>query len=377
MNYRTRAVIILGPLTGLLIVSISSILLASAIVLPNSGFLSIINTASSILSEPTSSRLVINEMNSVDAVIAATTTYATPPKKLNIVTSISPIANIVKNVGGYKIDLTGLVPEGVNSHTFEFVPSDVIKINNADLVIMHGLGLDTNIEDIAKVAQTMNPKLEMLKLGDNTITPNQWIFDFSFPKEKGDPNPHLWLNVAYAMKFANLTRDKLIQLDPQNAQYYSDNTDRYISVLKKLDEGIMQAVQTVPPQNRKLLTYHDSWAYFASRYGITVMGAVQPSDFGEPNPQEVARIIDQTRSEKVSAIFASEVFSTRVINQIAEEGNVKVVETLSDDDLPGEQGDPEHTYVGMMLENIRNMLVPLGGNITALSDVDPTDTYAS
>jgi ABC-type Zn uptake system ZnuABC Zn-binding protein ZnuA len=110
---------------------------------------------------------------------------------------------------------------------------------------------------------------------------------------------------------------------------------------------------------------------------MTVMGAVQPSDFGEPNPQEVARIIDQTRSEKVSAIFASEVFSTRIINQIAEEGNVKVVETLSDDDLPGEQGDPEHTYVGMMLENIRNMLVPLGGNITALSDVDPTDTYAS
>jgi ABC-type Zn uptake system ZnuABC Zn-binding protein ZnuA len=145
--------------------------------------------------------------------------------------------------------------------------------------------------------------------------------------------------------------------------------------LKKLDVGIMQAVQTVPLQNRKLLTYHDSWAYFASRYGMTVIGAIQPSDFGEPTPQEVAKIIDQIRSEKVSAIFASEVFSTDVINQIAEEGNAKIVETLRDDDLPGEQGDPEHTYVGMMLENIRNMLLPLGGNITALSDVDPTDTY--
>src|SRR5215216_3009529 len=298
-------------------------------------------------------------------------------KKPNVVTSVSPITNIVKNVGGDRIDLTGLVPEAVNSHTFELVPSDVIKINSADLIIIDGLGLETNIEDIAEEAHNKNSKLEILKLGDNTISPNEWVFDFSFPKEKGTPNPHLWLNVAYAMKFANLTRDKLIEIDPQNVQYYTANTDRYISLLKKLDEGIMQAVQTVPPQNRKLLTYHDSWAYFASRYGMTVMGAVQPSDFGEPSPQEVARIIDQTRSEKVSAIFASEVFSTRVINQIAEEGNVKVVETLSDDDLPGEQGDPEHTYVGMMLENIRNMLVPLGGNITALSDVDPTDTYAS
>jgi ABC-type Zn uptake system ZnuABC Zn-binding protein ZnuA len=84
----------------------------------------------------------------------------------------------------------------------------------------------------------------------------------------------------------------------QNAQYYSTNTDRYISLLKKLDEGIMQAVQTVPLQNRKLLTYHDSWAYFASRYNMTLIGVIQPSDFGEPTPQEVARIIDQIRIEK-------------------------------------------------------------------------------
>jgi ABC-type Zn uptake system ZnuABC Zn-binding protein ZnuA len=201
------------------------------------------------------------------------------------------------------------------------------------------------------------------------------MFDFSFPKENGEPNPHLWLNVAYAMKFANLTRDKLTEQDPQNAQYYSENTNRYISLLKKLDEGISKAVQTVPPQNRKLLTYHDSWAYFAPRYNMTVIGAIQPSDFGEPTPLELAKIIDQIRSEKVPAIFASEVFPTKVVNQIAKEGNVKIVGTLSDDDLPGDPGDPEHTYVGMMLENIKNMLVPLGGNITSLHDIDPRDTY--
>jgi ABC-type Zn uptake system ZnuABC Zn-binding protein ZnuA len=108
---------------------------------------------------------------------------------------------------------------------------------------------------------------------------------------------------------------------------------------------------------------------------MTVIGAVQPSDFGEPTPQEVARIIDQIRSEKVPAIFASEVFPTQVIDQIAKESNVKVVETLSDDNLPGNPGDPEHTYVGMMLENMKNMLVPLGGNIMTLNDIDPRDTY--
>jgi ABC-type Zn uptake system ZnuABC Zn-binding protein ZnuA len=295
--------------------------------------------------------------------------------KLNVVTSVSPITNIVKNVGGDKIVLTGLVPEGVNSHTFELVPSDVIKVNNADLVIIDGLGLETNVEEIAEQARSKNPQLQILKLGDNTISPDQWVFDFSFPKENGEPNPHLWLNVAYAMKFANLTRDKLTELDPQNAQYYFDNTNHFIALLERLDKGIMQAVQTVPPQNRKLLTYHDSWAYFAPRYNMTVIGAVQPSDFGEPTPQELAKIIDQIRSEKVPAIFASEVFPSQVVNQIAKEGNVKIVGTLSDDDLPGDPGDPEHTYVGMMLENMKNMLVPLGGNITSINNIDPRDTY--
>lgn len=295
--------------------------------------------------------------------------------QLNVVTSVSPITNIVKNIGGERIELTGLIPEGINSHTYELVPSDRIKIENANLVIIDGLNLEGNIERAVNQAQIKNHQLQLLKLGDTTITKNQWIFDLSFPKERGDPNPHLWLNIAYAMKFANLTRDKLIEMDPQNIDYYSSNTERYLLILKKLDKAIIQSVHTVPPQNRKLLTYHDSWAYFAPRYGMTVIGAVQPSDFGEPTPREVGRLIEQIRAERVPAIFASEVFQSKVVDQIAREANVKIVETLSDDDLPGESGDPAHTYVGMMLENMRNMLVPLGGNVTALNHIDPMDTY--
>ncbi|MDR4511140.1 MAG: metal ABC transporter substrate-binding protein [Nitrososphaeraceae archaeon] len=296
--------------------------------------------------------------------------------KLKVVTSVSPITNIVKNIGGDLIDLVGLVPEGVNSHTFELRPSDVIKINKADLVIIDGLGLETNIEKIAdELKNKKGDNLHILKLGDNTISKGEWIFDFSFPKEKGDPNPHLWLNVEYAIKFANLTRDKLTEIDPSNQGYYNNNTRNYISLLKKLDGGIKQAVESIPVENRKLLTYHDSWAYFAPRYGMEVIGAIQHSDFGEPTPLEVARLIDQIRIEKVPAIFASEVFSSKFIDQIAKEGNVTIVETLSDDDLPGQDGDENHSYVGMMLENMENMIIPLGGNIESLKEIKPMDTY--
>ncbi len=291
--------------------------------------------------------------------------------KLNVVTSVAPITNIVQNIGGDKINLVGLVPEGVNSHTFELIPSDTIKINDADLVIIDGLNLEANIEKIAENVISKNPSIRLLKLGDNTISKKEWVFDFSFPKEKGDPNPHLWLNVEYAIKFANLTRDKLIEMDPTNSQYYIKNSNKYTKLLNQLDEGIKKSIETIPVENRKLLTYHDSWAYFAPRYGMKVIGAIQASDFSDPSPKDIADLIDQVRSEKIQAIFASEVFPTNIVDQIAKEGNVTVVETLSDDDLPGNIGDNNHSYVGMMLDNMRNMILPLGGNIDALKDINP------
>jgi ABC-type Zn uptake system ZnuABC Zn-binding protein ZnuA len=291
--------------------------------------------------------------------------------KLNVVTSVAPITNIIQNIGGEKINLIGLVPEGVNSHTFELVPSDAIKIHDANLIIIDGLNLEADVERTANTAIDKDPKIQLLKLGDNTISQDDWIFDFSFPKEKGDPNPHLWLNVEYAMKFANLTRDKLIEMDPSNANYYTENSKKYNDLLRQLDEGIKKSIQTIPEENRKLLTYHDSWAYFAPRYGMTVVGAIQPSDFGEPSAKDVANLIDQVREVKVPAIFASEVFPTNIINQIAKEGNITVVETLSDDDLPGNPGDKDHSYIGMMIENMKNMIIPLGGNIEALKNVNP------
>ena len=293
--------------------------------------------------------------------------------KLEVVTSVEPITDIVKSVGGEKIELVGIIPGGSDSHTFELVPSDVVKMSDADLVIINGLNLESSMEKVANEIKNKNPMLQLLKLGDNTITEDQWIFDFSFPKERGDPNPHLWLNVEYTIKFVTLIRDKLIEMDANNADYYSSNAERYISLLKDLDQGIMQAVQTVPPLNRKLLTYHDSWAYFAPRYGMEVIGAVQPSDFGEPSPQYVAKLIDQIRSEKVTAIFGSEVFPSKVVEQIGREGNVKFVRELNDDALPGAPGDSDHTYVGMMLENMKNMIVPLGGTIEVLKGIEPDE----
>jgi ABC-type Zn uptake system ZnuABC Zn-binding protein ZnuA len=294
--------------------------------------------------------------------------------RLNVATTVAPISSIVRNVGGTRIDIHGVVPDGTNSHTFEPAPSDAILLSKADMVIVNGLFLEEPTIELAEA--NLKEGAEIYRLGENTITEDEWAFDFSFPEEDGKPNPHLWVNVPFAMKYAALANGWLAERDPESADYYQANLDAYLAVLAQLDEGIMAVVQTVPEENRKLLTYHDSYAYFAKHYGMTVIGAVQPSDFSEPSPKEVADLIEQVKESQVPAVFGSEVFPSDVLEQIAKESGAQYIDQLRDDDPPGEPNDPEHTYIGMMLRNMELMIPALGGNIDALAGVEPYDTYA-
>ncbi len=291
-------------------------------------------------------------------------------QKLSVVTSVAPITSIVENVVGDKIRLTGIIPEGIDSHTFEPVPSDTKIISAADLIILNGLDLE--LPTLRLVNANKKPGASILLLGNKTINESQYIFDFSFPKERGHPNPHLWLNPEYAMQYAKWARDEIARLDPKNKTAYEQNCDRFIKRLEELDQAIFEAIKTVPERNRRLLTYHDSWPYFARRYGFQVIGAAQPSDFSDPSPREVARLIEQIRREKVPAVFGSEVYPSPVLEQIAREAKARYIAKLRDDELPGKPGDPQHSYIGMMLENLATMFDALGGSTEALKKIDPT-----
>jgi ABC-type Zn uptake system ZnuABC Zn-binding protein ZnuA len=289
---------------------------------------------------------------------------------LRVVTTVAPLTDLVWHVGGEVIQLHGLVPEGVNSHTFQPTPRDVQYLADADLIILNGLYLEIPTEKL--VHSSSKTGVTLVKLGDNTINKADWVFDFSFPKAQGHPNPHLWLNVAYAMTYITLIRDQLSTLDPPNKAVYEQNAARLLEHLTQLDQCIATAVATIPAQQRKLLTYHDSWPYFARRYGMTILGAVQPANFAEPSPREVARIINQLRQEKIPAIFGSEVFPSKVLEKIAAETGVRYVNTLRDDVLPGNPGEAKHNYIGMMLENVNTMVEALGGQPETLAPCTST-----
>ena len=287
---------------------------------------------------------------------------------LKVVTTVSPITSLTENIGGTTIRLEGIVPEGVNSHTYEPAPSVARVMSEADLIVLNGLFLE---EPALKMAEANRKQgAVILTLGDKAIEREDWVFDFSFPESGGRPNPHLWTSPPLAIKYAELIRDALAELDPANEPYFEQNFNKLRERIGDLDDRIAAAVETVPQGNRKLLTYHDSFPFFATRYGFQIIGAVQPSDFTDPSAREVASLIDQVRESGVPAIFGSEVFPSPVMEQIAKEGGAAFVDQLRDDDLPGSHGDPRHSYMGMMATNIEIMVVALGGNANAMMGFD-------
>jgi ABC-type Zn uptake system ZnuABC Zn-binding protein ZnuA len=295
------------------------------------------------------------------------------PDELDVATTVAPISSLARNVGGTRIRLRGIVPDATNSHTFEPSPSDARHLAAADLIVVNGLHLEQPTLDLAEASK--QPEAEIRMLGDNTITRDEWLFDFSFPESEGDPNPHLWMNVQYALRYAELMRDWFSEADPANAGYYSANFERLNARLDELDEMIRRAVATVPDGNRKLLTYHDSWAYWAREYGFTVIGAIQASDFSDPSPQEVGRLIEQIKAERVPAVFGSEVFPSPILEQIARESGTTFVDDLRDDEPPGAERSPEHTYYGMLKKDMQIMIQALGGDPTIFDPFVVTDTY--
>ena len=293
-------------------------------------------------------------------------------RPLKIATTVAPITSIIANIaGGTSTSITGIVPEGTNSHTFEPKPSDAASLESADVIFINGLVLEEPTKDLA--IANLKESANICELGTETLPESEYIYDFSFPKEGGKPNPHLWTNPPMAKQYAQVARDLLVRRDPVNAAIYEKNFDSFAVKIDALDNATKIATATIPENQRKLLTYHDAYAYFAKNYGYTVVGAIQPSSFDEPTPKEIAALILQVKELGVKAIFGSEVFPSPVLEQIGLESDVRYVDVLRDDDLIGKPGDKEHSWLGLMRFNFVTIVEALGGDASALKLIDVQD----
>jgi ABC-type Zn uptake system ZnuABC Zn-binding protein ZnuA len=305
---------------------------------------------------------------------------------LQVVATVAPISDLVARVGGERVAVSSLVPPGADSHTYEPRPQDVALLSDADAYL--GVGLDLNDGAIELAEQHLPDGAPVLRLAELALDDAQLVFDHSHDDDghshdddghshgedghsHGDdelgPNPHVWTSVRNAAVLVAAIAEELTAMDPDGADEYLANGEALIAELDVLDDAIAAAAETVPDDHRILVTYHDAWTYFARDHGFEFVTAVQPGDYSEPSAAEVRRTIDLIRELDVPAIFGSEVFPNRVVDAIAAETGATYVGDLADDVLPGEPGDPEHSYVELMRRNATTIVDALGGDSSALA----------
>ncbi len=309
-----------------------------------------------------------------DGIETGATSPEGPRRALRVVTTVAPITSIVANVAGDRVEVEGVIPEGEDSHTYEPKPRVAEVLATADLVFVNGLQLEDPTRELAEA--NLADGAEVIELGTLALTEDQYLYDFSFPESEGKPNPHLWTNPPMAGCYATLAAVALANADPRGADGYRANAEAYNERVGALDQAMVAATASVPAANRKLLTYHDAYAYFAARYGWTVIGAIQVSSFEDPTAKEVASLIEQVERAAVPAIFGSEVFPSDVLSQIGREAGVDYVDALRDDDLPGGPGDRGHSLLGLLQFDFVTMVEALGGDAEGLGAFDPSDVVA-
>jgi ABC-type Zn uptake system ZnuABC Zn-binding protein ZnuA len=262
----------------------------------------------------------------------------------------------------------------VDGHTYEPTTGDVRALTEVSALFVPDVGLNAKVTELA--GENLPDDAVMVDLNARVIPEDQIIFSDTHshgdgPAHGHQPNVHTWTNILFTPGYVNEIAQVLSEIDPDGKATYEANRDALNAEITELEAAARTALDTIPAENRTLVVYHDSWSYFGREYGFDVIGALQAVDFAEPSASEMRNMVSQVQAAGVPAFFGSEVFPTSVLEQVAAESGVEYVGNLSDDKLPGNPGDPQHSYLGMMAANVRYIVDGLGGDSSALDAVDP------
>jgi zinc/manganese transport system substrate-binding protein len=290
-------------------------------------------------------------------------------RPLQIVASFSILADVVKEVGGDRVRVTSLVGRNGDAHTY--IPSqlDSVAIARADLLVRNGLGYDDWMEKLANVARTTAPLVVVTK----NIRPLMISPDHDHGHSHGHshnhshdgevPDPHHWHDPRNLITVARTVQEVLAEIDPEGATDYRLRADDYVQRLEALDAWAKACIETIPPENRKIVTSHDSLGYLANRYGLRVVTTALGSlttEAADPSAGQLARVIRAVRQEKVPAIFVDSTSTNSVMDRIAEEAGVRLATRLYTDAL-GAEDSPVSTTLGLFRHNITVITKALGG----------------
>lgn len=284
--------------------------------------------------------------------------------KLRVLATYSILGDLVKNVAGDEAEVVTLVGPDGDAHTFDPSPQDGMAVADCAVIFENGVGFETWLDKLYtssgskatrvvvttglefREGQCHHSKAEREKLGD---------------AHEHEDDPHVWHDVRNAIHMVGIIRDKLCELDPSHAERYRANGAAYLAKLEALHAWVEKEVEAIPADRRKLVTNHDTFGYFADRYGFTVAGTALASvstEAGDPSAAEFAKLIESVKATRVPAIFAENVHNPKLMERLATEAGVKLAPPLYTDALgkPGTAGD---TYEKMVRHNVSTIVAAL------------------
>jgi len=262
--------------------------------------------------------------------------------KVDVLASFSIVADLVRQVGGERVNVRSIVALSQDPHDFEPTPNDVRRVMKAQLIVINGLGFEPWADRFLKVANFAGERL-VASRGVKALS------------VRGAVDPHAWQDVENVKLYIANIREALTKVDPRGASDYARNASLYDRELDALHREIKAAFASIPKERRKIITSHDAFSYFGDAYDVVFVAPQGVSSLAEPSARDVARIIQQIREERIRAIFLENALPQRLARQISSETGVKIAGKLYADVL----GDNILTYAQMMRHNYKAILTAL------------------
>jgi manganese/zinc/iron transport system substrate-binding protein len=279
-------------------------------------------------------------------------------RKIKVTATVGMVADVVRNVGGERVEVTALMGPGVDPHLYKATESDMAKLSGADVIFYNGLNLEGKMADIlVKIARADRPVVAVAAEGvdqSRLLEP---------PEFQGHYDPHVWFDVSMWRQTVRPVVETLSTKDPGSKALFEQNARAYEEQLDELHAYCKEQLGTIPTSQRVLVTAHDAFGYFGRAYDVKVIGLQGISTVSEASLRDIERLVDLIVSSRVKAVFVESSVSTRNIEAVVQgckrKGHpVKIGGTLFSDAM-GQEGTPEGTYVGMVRHNVHTIVAAL------------------
>ncbi len=282
--------------------------------------------------------------------------------RLNVVTTVGMITDIVERVGGERVRVTGLMGPGIDPHLYKASSGDVRRLGSAELIFYNGLHLEAAMADVLREmdGRTRTRAVTDDIPRDRLLAPPEW---------EGQYDPHVWSDVSLWMLAAETVTETLVEVDPEGEEYFRSNAAELLAELRELDEWVRERVAAVPEELRVLVTAHDAFNYFGEAYGFQVEGLQGLSTVVEAGTGDVRRVARLVAEREIPAIFIESSIPRRNVEAVqaavrARGFEVEVGGMLYSDAM-GDPDTDEGTYPGMLRHNVNTIVEALAPTVVA------------